>query len=128
MAEELRGPDDLGAPKSLLTTQTTEHGGAVVVSMAGELDMMTVDKAAVAVKDATARGGTVILDMTGLRFFSSAGLTLLLQLHEAVQDSQVDVHLAGGQRVVLRPLELTGLTELFPIHESITEALAAAVR
>lgn len=128
MAEELRGPSDLGAPQSSLTTQTTEHDGAVIVSVAGELDMVTVNQAAVAVKEAIARGDTVILDMTGLRFFSSAGLTLLLQLHEAVQDSQVEVHLAGDQRVVTRPLELTGLTELFPIHKSITEALAAAGR
>jgi len=43
------------------------------------------------------------------------------------ESASVDVRLAGDQRVVLRPLELTGLLDLFPVHASVAEAVAAAV-
>jgi anti-anti-sigma factor len=86
--------------------------------------MSTVDQVAVALQDAVTRGVPVVLDMTGLRFFSSAGLRLLVRLHET---ASVDVRLAGDQRVVLRPLELTGLLDLFPVHASVADAVAAAL-
>jgi anti-sigma B factor antagonist len=108
-----------------LTVTTTRRSGAVVVSLAGDLDMTTVGQAAAALRAATDQGVPVVLDMTEVRFFSSAGLNLLLQLHEDVRDRQLDVRVAGDQRAVIRPLELTGLTELFPIHPSLSDALAA---
>lgn len=108
-----------------MTVTTSRQSGAVVVSLAGDLDMTTVDRATVALRGAMTEGGPVVLDMTGVRFFSSAGLNLLLQLHEDVQHNRVDVRLAGDQRAVIRPLELTGLTGLFPIHSSVSAALAA---
>jgi anti-anti-sigma factor len=111
-----------------LAVRTTERDGAIVVSLVGELDMTTVDLAATAVDEAIARGRFLVVDMTGLRFFSSAGLNLLLQLHREMGEKQLDVRLAGDQRAVARPLELTGLTGLFPIHKTVTDALAADVR
>jgi anti-anti-sigma factor len=107
-----------------LTVLTWERDGVVIVSVTGELDMSTVDQVAIALQDATTRGVPVVLDMTGLRFFSSAGLRLLVRLRES---ASVDVRLAGDQRVVLRPLELTGLLDLFPVHASVADAVAAAV-
>lgn len=109
----------------MLTVASTWSDGVIVVSLSGELDMSTVDRAATALKEATTTDSPVVLDLTGLRFFSSAGLNLLLQLREDAQERQLDVRLAGNQRVVARPLELTGLTELFPIYPSVAEAVAA---
>lgn len=99
-----------------------------VVSLAGELDMVTTPRANVVAKDAVARGRPIVIDMTGLTFFSSAGLTLLVQLSEQEQDPPVDVHLVANQRVVILPLDLTGLRGLFPIHTSLDDAMAAAAR
>lgn len=106
------------------TARADERHGTTVVSLVGELDMSTVSQAAAVLTDAVARGKPVVVDMTGLRFFSSAGLTLLVQLDEARQDPALDVRLVGDQRVVILPLELTGLRDLFPIHASLAEALA----
>lgn len=109
----------------MLTVASTQCDGVVVVSLSGELDMSTVDQAATALKEATSTDAPVVLDMTGLRFFSSAGLNLLLQLREDARERHLDVRLAGNQRVVARPLELTGLTELFPVYPSVAQAIAA---
>lgn len=107
------------------TVHADEQDGVVIVVIAGELDMATAPRAAVVLKDAVDRGSPVVVDMSGLRFFSSAGLTLLAQLDEQRRIALVDVHLVGDQRVLLRPLELTGLLDLFPIHTSLDAALAA---
>lgn len=109
----------------LLTVAITRRDEVVVVSLTGELDMTTVDQATTALTAAVDTAAPVILDMTGLRFFSSAGLNLLLQLHESARERQLDVRVAGDQRAVIRPLELTGLTDLFPIYPSVNAALAA---
>jgi anti-anti-sigma factor len=118
-------PRELSVPKTLLTVSTTERDDVVIVSMAGELDMTTADRAATALKTAATRGATLIVDLTGLEFFSSAGLNLLLQLHEDARENHITVLIAGDQRAVFRPLELTGLAELFPIHATLADALEA---
>lgn len=125
MTDNTHFSDESTMTSAPLAVLTWERDGVVIVSVTGELDMSTVDQVAVALQDATTRGVPVVLDMTGLRFFSSAGLRLLVRLHEG---ASVDVRLAGDQRVVLRPLELTGLLDLFPVHASVAEAVAAAVR
>lgn len=108
------------------TAGAVERDGVMVVTLVGELDMATESRAAEALADAIARGLPIVLDMTGLLFFSSAGLTLLARLDQDRRESSLDVRLAGDQRVVVLPLELTGMRDLFPIHASLDEALAAA--
>jgi anti-anti-sigma factor len=125
MTEDLHTSGESATTSTPLTVRTEDRDGVVIVSLTGELDTATVNQAAVALQDATARGVPVVLDMTGLRFFSSAGLRLLVRLHDG---ASVDVRLAGDQRVVRRPLELTGLLDLFPIHASVAEAVAATTR
>jgi anti-sigma B factor antagonist len=124
MTDSTHVSDESPRMSAPLTVRTWERAGVVIVSVTGELDMSTVDQVAVALQDAVTRGVPVVLDMTGLRFFSSAGLRLLVRLHET---ASVDVRIAGDQRVVLRPLELTGLLDLFPVHASVADAVAAAL-
>jgi anti-sigma B factor antagonist len=125
MTEDLHTSGESATMSTPLTVRTEDRDGVVIVSLTGELDMATENQAAVALRDATARGVPVVLDMTGLRFFSSAGLRLLVRLHDG---ASVDVRLAGDQRVVRRPLELTGLLDLFPMYASVAEAMAATTR
>lgn len=100
-----------------------ERDGTVVVSLTGELDMLTVSRAASVLDDAATRDLPMVVDLTGLTFFSSAGLTLLVRLSE--QEPRRDVRLVADHRVVLLPLELAGLRDLFPVHSSLHDALAA---
>jgi anti-anti-sigma factor len=122
MTGEAHGPNG-GA---LLTVAATEQDGIVVVSLAGELDMSSAGTAAIALRDATTGAPSVVVDMTGLRFFASAGLNVLLQLRRELQDRGVRVWLAADQRAVLRPLELMGVADQFEIRTTVTEAVAAA--
>jgi anti-sigma B factor antagonist len=110
---------------TLLTVEVTERDEGVIVRLVGELDAITADSAAAAVDQASSRTGTFVLDMTGIEFFASVGLNLLVRLHQKVKDHGVDVRLAVDSSAVLRPLELMGLADLFPTYRTVAAALAA---
>jgi len=109
----------------ILTAHIGEQDGVVVVSIAGELDMLTVQKVTPLLDDAITRGKPVIVDMSALSFFSSSGLSLLARLDEQRRQERADVRLVADQRVVVRPLHLTGLHDLFPLHPRLDDALVA---
>lgn len=121
VTDQLPGPEH-AAP---LRVHSEYHGTALVVSLVGELDMSTADHAATALRTATAGAAAVVVDLTGLTFFASAGLNILLQLRKELRDAGVDVRLAANQRAVLRPLELMGVADQFPIDASTALALGA---
>jgi len=67
---------------------------------------------------------TVVVDLTGIGFLGSAGLSELVASNEAAADGGVTLLLVADSRTVLRPLEITGLDSLFRIFPSTSSALA----
>ncbi|HVV24037.1 MAG TPA: STAS domain-containing protein [Pseudonocardiaceae bacterium] len=108
-----------GDPAAVLTVRQERHGGVVVVSLVGELDMATADDAADRLDLAAASASTLVVDLTGVRFFGSAGLNVLLRLRAA----GVDVRLVADHQAVLRPLQLMGVADQFVIHRSVDDAV-----
>jgi anti-anti-sigma factor len=122
MSDDLRYSE---ITETLLTAEVVDRADAVVVAFAGEWDMATADHAEAAVDEALDRGRpVVVLDLAGVTFFASAGLNLLVRLHRELAGKDVAVRLAGAGRAVSRPMELMGLTELFPSYTSLDDALA----
>lgn len=96
---------------------------ATVLKVAGEIDMTTAPELENAVRTALAqRPATLIIDLTGARFFSSAGIAVLVLAHR--NGAGVALRVVANDRVVLRPLELTGLTDDLAIHPTLAAALA----
>jgi len=114
-------PENPGA----FAADTELVGGVAVVHLAGELDMQTVPAAALELDQAleSAPSGLVV-DMTGLTFLASAGLAMLAAVGEKAGQASVTLRLAADSRVVLRPLEITGLDAGFAIRDSVDSALA----
>jgi anti-sigma B factor antagonist len=100
-------------------TLTSGGDGSVVVTVAGELDTLTAPdlRAALdgALADPTCR--RLVLDLSGVTFLSSAGLSVLVTTREDTRARSIELQLAGltGNRAVRRPLELTGLIDLFNV-------------
>lgn len=111
----------------ILTVHISERDGVVVVSIAGELDMATVRKVDPVLDDAITRGKSVVIDMSGLTFFASTGLTVLARLDEHRRQVPLDVCLVADQRAVILPLRMTGLYDLFPLYPTMPDALNATV-
>jgi anti-anti-sigma factor len=96
---------------------------AVVLTVTGEVDMTTAPELEHAVRDALAeRPAALVIDLTAAEFLSSAGIAVLVFAHR--NGDGVAVRVVAAERIVLRPLELTGLSEDLAIYPTLDAALA----
>ncbi|MFC7956977.1 STAS domain-containing protein [Rhodococcoides kroppenstedtii] len=104
---------------------TELQNGAAILTVVGELDLATAPILQDAV-DAVRNEATeaLVVDLTGVDFLASAGMTVLVQSHQSVPDGVIFSVVATGAATA-RPLQLVGLDETFPIHASRQDALAA---
>jgi anti-sigma B factor antagonist len=94
-----------------------------VVRVDGEVDMVTapaLESQVVALLGEKPR--VLVIDLTGVRFFSSAGLAVLALAHREA-DEGTELRVVANDSAVLRPLELTGLTEDLVIRPSLKSAM-----
>ena len=94
-----------------------------VVRVDGEIDMVTapaLENQVVALLRERPR--VLVLDLTGVRFFSSAGLAVLALAHRE-SDEGTELRVVADDAAVLRPIELTGMTEDLSIRSSLKAAL-----
>ncbi|GAA2691392.1 STAS domain-containing protein [Actinosynnema pretiosum subsp. pretiosum] len=97
--------------------------GVPVLHVAGEIDINVADVVREALLPWLAGlRAPAVLDLTGVRFMASVGLSLLV---EAVRRSEVPLALATDQRGVLRTLQLTGMSALLPTHPTLDLAVDA---
>ncbi|WP_170211982.1 STAS domain-containing protein [Saccharothrix australiensis] len=99
----------------MITVRSSWRDDVLVVSVAGEVDMDTAPRARAALQHPAA----VVLDLDEVTFFGSAGIQLLVDAHAMVEDLAV----VATRRPVLRPLEVTGLTEHLALCPSVDAAL-----
>ncbi|MCE6995571.1 STAS domain-containing protein [Saccharothrix sp. S26] len=111
-----------GQPSPILDIRVTRAGEVLVVGVSGELDMDTVPDVRAAISSALAEhdASALVLDLTEVGFFSSAGLSLLLDARRRVDTLAV----VATRRAVLRPIELTSIGTLLTVFESVDEALS----
>jgi anti-sigma B factor antagonist len=79
----------------------------------GELDMSTAPQLEAALEDATLPGRRVIVDLRGLEFMDSTGLTLLTRWSLAAERDGFSLALVAGNERIQRLFELTRLVAHF---------------
>ncbi len=96
------------SPLSMTTTGQTSSVITVVVS--GDVDLVTSPQLRDKVGECLEAGPrAMVIDMTGVNFCDSSGLTVLVALSRICTASSIDFEVVPS-RVVRRVLELTGLT------------------
>ena len=111
-------------------TLTTAQPAAeqVIITVGGEVDMLTSPQLRLAVLDQFEPDSgveLVVLDLDGVTFLGTSGLAVLIEVREAAHTAGVELRLACTARRVLRPLTIAGLIPLFDIHDTVERALAA---
>lgn len=97
-----------------------------VVALSGDVDLLTAGVLHDRLWPHLRAGNSaVVLDLTGVDFLGSAGLSELVAAREAATRTELRLLLVASSRVVLRPLEITGLRSLFAIYDTVAAALAA---
>lgn len=99
-----------------------------LLRLVGELDYDSADRLRSAV-DVLLEGGValLVLEMTGVGFCDSAGITALVHAHREAVAAGGAVHLVAVQPQTWKVLELVGLAGVIPAHPDLETALAAAV-
>lgn len=91
-----------------------------MVRLTGAVDLHTADRFRGALNQLLdEQPELLVVDLDGLEFLSSAGLSVLVATH-----NRGAMAVVAGRPIVLRPLQLTGLTEVLNVHPSLDAACA----
>ena len=97
-----------------------------VVPVQGRIDATAAPALAAIVRETAETGGVrILLDLSGVSFLSSSGLRILLMLARELKVISGELRLCAMQPTVAEVFALTGFTQIFTIHRTRDEALAA---
>ena len=109
-----------------LSLSTRTEGDRTVVEVGGEIDVYTAPEAARAARRPGRDGQYhLVVDMEGVDFLDSTGLGVLVGGLKRVRAHDGSLRLVCTQERILKIFRITGLTKVFPIHDSVEDAIAA---
>jgi anti-anti-sigma factor len=112
----------LSAPDSITAT-VADHDGVVVLSIGGEIDLVTAPAMEEAIGGVTVDNpSALIIDLSAVEFLGSVGLKILAATFEKLGDSAEFGVVARGP-ATRRPIHLTGLDKTFPLYPTLDDAL-----
>ena len=126
---EGNGPaqDGVAGNRENPVTGIERNGSSVVVSVAGELDLYNAQALREALlsccEEAPER---LVVDLSEVTFIDSTALGVLIEGRTRMPNRRAFLLAAPGLET-RRALEISGLDRHFVVHESLDEALAAAV-
>ena len=102
-----------------------DHGPEWTVLRAdGEIDALTgtlfVDRIIETIETAA---GTLVLDLTGVTFFGSAGIAALVEARNAARDQGLGLRVVCSDRAVLMPLTVAGVLDQFDVYADLDAAV-----
>ncbi|MFC9437722.1 anti-sigma factor antagonist [Nocardia sp. NPDC057030] len=103
-----------------------------VLRVSGEIDVLTAPHLDAAIEQALSADGDeprcgVVVDMSAVTFLASAGLAVLAAGAQPRTGGQ-RMALVANRSATLRPLQVTGLTDLLSVYDTATEATEALRR
>jgi anti-sigma B factor antagonist len=100
-------------------------GGLPVICVPDQVDFSNAGELEAALASAARHRATVVVDMSQTAYCDSSGLSALVQAARTASASSGRLLLAARSPTVLRVLAITGLDQLFQVHATLPEAIAA---
>ncbi|OBJ54887.1 STAS domain-containing protein [Mycobacterium sp. 1423905.2] len=111
----------MSAPDSITAT-VADHDGVAVLSIGGEIDLVTAPALEEAIGGVVAGNpAALVIDLSGVEFLGSVGLKILAATYEQLGDAEFGVVARGP--ATRRPIHLTGLDKTFPLYPTLDDAL-----
>jgi anti-sigma B factor antagonist len=105
---------------------TDRRNGAVIVSLAGELDLYNAEEVRSALLDTLANGPELlVVDLGEVAFIDSTALGVLIEARSRMNDRS-GFRLAAPGIEVRRALEVSGLDRHFVVHDTVADAVGSA--
>lgn len=102
----------------LVSVDVSVVGPGAVVSAAGEIDSTSASVLRERLEPLLDGAlGDVTVDLTGVTFLDSAGLCVLAAAHRRAAGSGITFRVLASSRAVIRPLQITGLWNLFKAEQ-----------
>ncbi|MCQ4362911.1 STAS domain-containing protein [Mycobacterium gordonae] len=112
----------MSAPDSITAT-VADHDGVVVLSIGGEIDLVTAPAMEEAIGGVTVDNpSALIIDLSAVEFLGSVGLKILAATFEKLGDS-AEFGVVARAPATRRPIHLTGLDKTFPLYPTLDDAL-----
>ena len=100
-------------------------GPAVVIAVAGVLDMLTAPQLEAGIAASRSKNpSAIIVDLTGVDFLASAGMAVLVDACERADAAAVKFRVVADAPSTSRPLKLLGLADMIGLHPTIDQARA----
>jgi len=101
----------------------------VVLSVDGEVDMVTAPQLGRAICEALERSATaLVIDLTDVTFLASVGMSVPVAAQEAADAMAVRFAVVADGVVTRRPIRLLGLDAVLALHPALDDALRAVRR
>jgi anti-sigma B factor antagonist len=110
-------PDEIGGAVRF-SAELLNGGGPTVVKLLGELDLSTVPELEACLEGLGADGADVRLDLSGLSFCDSSGLSAMVTACKQVRKGGGSLSIASPQPAVRSVLEITGLFDYLSAPQS----------
>lgn len=109
-----------------MTTTIRARGAAVIVDVAGHIDLRSSPALRKSMLDCLKRTNRLTMNLAGVRYIDSSGIASLLEVLKEARKAGKKFVLFGLTAAVREVLQLTRLTGVFEIYESEDTALRAA--
>lgn len=120
-----RHGDETGSLAEHPVAGVSREGGAVVVRLAGQLDLYNAETVREALSGAvTGAPERLVVDLGEVTFLDSTALGVLIETRSQLANRRAFLLAAPGLEA-RRALEVSGLDRHFEVHESVDAALAA---
>jgi anti-sigma B factor antagonist len=109
-----------------LGLDVSQHGDLTVLSVRGEVDVYTAPRLREKLVELVAQGNyRIVVDLEGVDFLDSTGLGVLVGGLKRLRSHGGDMLLVATHQRILKVFEITGLTKVFSIHDSLDAAVGA---
>ncbi|MGH9125944.1 MAG: STAS domain-containing protein [Acidimicrobiales bacterium] len=103
------------------------HLPFTVLAVKGEVDVYTAPRLREKLVELVSQGKRwIVVDLDGVDFLDSTGLGVLVGGLKRLRSHDGDLGLICNQQRIMKVFEITGLTKVFTVYESIEAATTAA--
>ena len=102
-----------------------KHGELTLVTVTGRMDAVTApafEEQCLSLMQSGEK--SLVADLGGLEYISSAGLRSILSTAKKLKAAQGSLGFCNLQGIVLEVFTVSGFASMFPIHDSLDDALA----
>ena len=109
-----------------LGLDVTERDGYTVLAVRGEVDVYTAPRFRERLIELVSEGKhRIVIDLEGVDFLDSTGLGVLVGALKRVRSNDGDLFLVCTQPRIRKVFEVTGLTKVFSLFDSVEDAVAS---